>query len=180
MTKKPSQFDYDKLVYKGAILEVHSVGLRMPDGKVIPRDFIHYSGAVVILPILPNRSVVMIRNYRFAVGEDLLELPAGMLEANELPVPGALRELTEETGYTAGCIEPLGSFFSTPGSTDENMFTFVATDLRPGRQELESYEQIHVEIMPMEEVRRKVQDGSIHDAKTIATLAMYWLRTGNM
>lgn len=172
------RFEYDELVYDGAVAEVHHVGLRMPDGEVVSRDLIHYAGAAVILPVLPDGRIVLIRNYRFAVEERLWELPAGMLEEGEPPEACAARELIEETGYTAGRIEKLGAFYTGPGTTDENMHSFLATDLTDGKQDLERYEDIAVEIVPDETVREMVCSGEIHDGKTIATLALYWLGRG--
>jgi ADP-ribose pyrophosphatase len=171
-------FEYDEIVYKGRVAEMHKVGLKMPDGKVVQRDLVRYGGAAVILPVLDDGSVVMIRNRRFAVGEDLLELPAGMLERGEDPAVCAERELTEETGYSAARIEKLGQFYTGPGSTDELMHSFLATGLADGRQALEDYEQIEVEVYPASRVKEMIRDGRIHDGKTIATLALYWLARG--
>ncbi|HUT56314.1 MAG TPA: NUDIX hydrolase [Phycisphaerae bacterium] len=171
------RFEFDKLIHKGRVAELHSVGVRMPDGTVVQRDYVHYGGAAVVLPILEDGSVVMIRNYRFAVEEHLLELPAGMMDGDEEPRAAAARELAEETGYTAGRIEPLGEFYTGPGTTDERMYAFLATELTKGRQNLEQHEQIQVEVHAADEVRRMVADGAIHDGKTIAALGLYWLRT---
>jgi ADP-ribose pyrophosphatase len=170
------RFEYDELVYKGRVAELHNVGVRMPDGKVVQRDFIHYVGAAVILPVLDDGSIVFIRNYRFAVEETLLELPAGMLDGGEDPAIGAVRELAEETGYTAAKLEKLCQFFSGPGTCDEVMHCFLATGLKLGKQALEDYEEITVEVISDKEARAMVADGRIHDAKTIATLGIYWVR----
>ena len=148
----------------------------MPDGNVVQRDFFHYDGAAVVLPVLDDGAIVLIRNYRFAVDEHLYELPAGMLEPPEDPAECAARELIEETGYRAGRIEKLGEFYTGPGTTDENMHAFLATDLTDGQQDLEVYEEIHVEVFPAARVREMVADGTIHDGKTIAALAYYWMR----
>ncbi|MCD6303529.1 MAG: NUDIX hydrolase [Planctomycetes bacterium] len=169
------RFAYDELIYRGRIAEVHKVGVPMPDGRVVRRDLIRYPGAAVILPVLSDASIVMIRNYRFAVDERLYELPAGMVDPGELPAEAAARELAEETGYRAGRIEPLGWFYTGPGTCDERMHAYLATDLAAGPQELEHYEQIDVEIIPQRQVRRMVLDGRIHDGKTIAALGLYWL-----
>jgi len=150
----------------------------MPDGKIVDRDFVHHSGAVVVLPVLADGSIVMIRNYRFAVGETLWELPAGLLETGENQADCAGRELIEETGFKAGKIEKLGQFYTCPGIADENMHAFLATDLMPGEQDLETYEQITVEILSEQKVRDMLLDGTIHDGKTIATLGLYWLKRG--
>ncbi len=175
MAGPSEKFEYDELVFDGIIAKVHRVGLRMADGDVVQRDFIHYGGAAVVLPVLADGSIVLIKNYRFAVDEHLYELPAGMLDSREDPAACAARELTEETGYTAANIKKLGAFYTGPGTTDELMHAFVATDLTDGKQNLERYEQITVEVVCDGEARRMVRDGRIHDAKTITTLAMYWL-----
>jgi ADP-ribose pyrophosphatase len=88
---------------------------------------------------------------------------------------GIVRELIEETGYRAGKMGKLGRFFTGPGTCDERMHSFLATDLQAGAQDLEDYEQITVEVHGDEEVRRMLADGRIHDGKTIATLGLYWL-----
>ena len=170
------RFAYDELVYDGRIAKVHKVGLKMRDGKVVQRDLIRYAGAAVVLPILDDGSVVMIRNYRFAVDETLWELPAGILEDDEDPALCAARELTEETGYTARRIEKLGQFYPGPGTNDEVMHSFLATDLSPGNQDLERYEDITVRVISPDEVRQMITDGRIHDGKTIATLAIHWVK----
>lgn len=170
------RFEYDEVVFDGRIAQVHRVGLRLGDGRVVQRDLIHYPGAAVVLPVLADGSIVMIRNYRFAVDETLYELAAGVLEKGEDPAACAARELTEETGYVAGRLEKLGEFFSGPGTCDEVMHAFLAADLRPGRQDLEPGEQIEVEVIPDDQVRAMVADGRIHDAKTIAALGLYWLK----
>jgi len=170
------RFEYDELVFDGRVAEVHRVGLRMPDGRLVPRDLIRYPGAAVILPVLPDGSIVLIRNYRFVIDETLYELPAGMLEPGEAPERCAARELTEETGYTAGTLEKLSQFFTGPGTCDEVMHAFLATELTDGPQKLEAYERIEVEVCPDAEVRAMVADGRIHDGKTIAALGLYWLR----
>lgn len=170
------RFEQDELVYSGRLIKVHRVGVRTADGQVLQRDLVHYPGAAVILPELHDGSLVFIRNHRFAVGENLYELPAGNLEEGEDPMVCAKRELTEETGYTAGHVRRLGSFYAAPGTSDEKLHAFLATGLRPGSQNLEAYEQIHVEILSQYQVRQLVENGMIHDAKTLATLALYWLK----
>jgi len=170
------RFHSDELVYDGRIMKVHRVGVPMRDGRVVMRELVCYSGAVVILPVLDDGRIVLLRNRRFAVDETLWELPAGMIEPDEEPQHAAPRELAEETGYTAGRISKLGQFFTGPGTCNEVMHAFVATKLTAGPQALEPYEEIEVAAVAAEEVRAMVADGRIHDAKTIAALALYWLR----
>ncbi len=171
-------FEYDKLIHKGRVLELHTVGVKMPDGRVLPRDLVRFSPAATILPILPDGRVVMIRNRRYAVGENLLELPAGGIDAGEDPLAGARRELLEETGYTAGRMEDLGTYFTAPGSTDEVMHTYLATELQLGEQDLEDYEQIELEIVPLADIGGMIADGRLHDGKSMLAFALYWIRKG--
>lgn len=178
IARMDERFEYDELVFDGLITKVHKVGLRMPDGHVVQRDLIHYPGAVVVLPVCDDGSIVLIRNRRFAVREDLYELPAGLLDDGEDPAKCAARELAEETGYTAGRIEKLGGFYSTPGTSNGYLHAFLAAGLTDGPQDLETYEQITVELVRDDEVRRMVSDGRLHDAKSLATLALYWLKKG--
>ena len=165
----------DEVVYRGRVVEVRKVRLRMPDGAVVDRDLVHHNGAAVILPVLADGRIVLIRNYRFAVDGFLYEVPAGTLENGEDPLDCARRELTEETGYRAGKLEKLGSFAASPGVSDEIMHAYLATELSDGTQELELHEEIHVEVIAPEQVRRMLADGTIRDGKTIAILGLYWL-----
>jgi ADP-ribose pyrophosphatase len=147
-----------------------------PGGGTLVRDVVVHPGAVTVLPLLDDGSLVMIHNFRHAVGRELLELPAGTLEPDESPTECAARELEEETGYRAGRIEPLCEFFTTPGITNERMLAFVASDLTKTSQDLQGGEQIRVEVMDQARVRKMLQAGQIEDGKTIAVLSTYFLR----
>jgi ADP-ribose pyrophosphatase len=175
---KRKRFERDELVFDGVIAKVHKVHLAMADGRSVQRDFIHYPGAAVVLPVLDDGRIVLIRNWRFAVETDLYELPAGCLEDGEDPAVCARRELTEETGYSARRLEKLGAFFTNPGTSDEIIHAYLATELTAGSQELERYEEITVEAHPDARVRAMIAEGTVRDAKTISALALYWLRGG--
>ncbi len=169
------RFAFDELHYSGRVVEVHRVGVRMPDGNVLPRDLVHCRPAVTILPVLEDGEILLIRNERYAVNENLLELPAGGVEIEEDPLAGARRELLEETGCRAARLELLGSFYTAPGALDEKMHAYLATGITRGPARLEPYERITVESYSDEQIRRMVRSGEIHDAKTIAVLGLYWL-----
>lgn len=129
----------------------------------------------MILPLLDGpegRRIVMIRNRRPAVGATLWELPAGTMEPPEAPSSCAARELVEETGYEAATIEPLGRFYSTPGMTDEVMWSFVATGLRQVGQRLEADEEMTVEAVSPRLVLEMIDRGEIMDGKTIASVLL--------
>ena len=174
----PDRFESHTLAFDGRIVKGYAVTVRMDDETVVQRDYLHYPGAAVILPILPSGDIVFIRNRRFAVDEHLLELPAGTLDAGEDPALCAARELTEETGYTARTFTRLGSFYSSPGASDEMLHAFLATDLVAGEQALEAHEEIAVETFDPATVRGMCLSGLIHDGKTLAALGLYWASQG--
>ncbi len=143
------------------------------DGQPHVREWIEHPGAVTILPILPDGRVVLIRNQRIAVGETLIELPAGTLDGGEDPQYCAHRELAEETGYRAGQMEFLCEFFMSPGILHEKMHLFLATKLSPGEMALEAGEEIETLELELSAAMELVRRGEIRDAKTIAGLLFY-------
>jgi len=145
----------------------------VPGQAPVRRELVVHPGAVLIIPLLSPTSIVMIRNHRFTVGQELLELPAGTLEPPEPPVQCAARELEEETGYVAGQLEPLCEFYTSPGFTNERMYAFVATRLTATAQRLETTERIRVEPMALADALAATADGRIVDGKTIAALHVY-------
>ena len=151
----------------------------MDTGEVVPRDLIEIDNAAVIVPVLGDGSVVLIRNERFAVGEELLEFPAGKLDGDEAPATCAARELTEETGYTAARLEQLGGFYTCPGAATEYIHAFGATELTGGEQSLEAHERIEVEIVSQQRLREMIVSGELRDAKSIAAWALWQLREGD-
>ncbi len=164
--------DPEQLVV-GKKFTVERVRLRGRGGAEVTREVIRHPGAVCILPLLTGEEgvrVVMIRNRRFAVGADLWELPAGTLEPDEPPIETAGRELIEETGYEASDIEPIASFYTTPGMTDERMHGFVARGLRDVGQRLEEGEEIRVEVVSAAEALGLIDSGELVDGKSIALL----------
>ena len=149
-----------------------------PGGKPVGRDVVVHPGAVVVLPVLDDRRIVMIRNFRYTVEQELWELPAGTREPDETPIDTARRELEEEAGYRTETMTPLMEFYTSPGILTERMHAFVATGLTPVGQNLQGSERIDVEIVEVPEVRRRLLDGEFLDGKTIAVLACYLLRQG--
>lgn len=135
--------------------------------------YVVHPGAVVILPLLTPDRLLLIGNGRPAVEKELLELPAGTLEPPEPAEACAARELAEETGYQAARLEPLLSFYSTPGFCTEKLHAFVATGLTPGEVQHESSEQIRPAPMTWDEALEAIRTGRIEDGKTICTLLYY-------
>lgn len=145
----------------------------MPDGTRHVREVVRHPGAVVILPLLDDGRVCFVRNYRVAVGQTLVELPAGTLESDEDPAQTALRELAEETGYRAGRMEHLITFCMSPGILDERMHLYLAESLQPGPTALEAGEDIQPLLCTWEDALEMARRGDIRDAKTLVGLLYY-------
>ncbi|MBS0210559.1 MAG: NUDIX hydrolase [Planctomycetes bacterium] len=146
---------------------------RAADGTEHVHDSVQHPGAVTIVPMVDDEHVCLIRNHRVAVDETLIELPAGTLEPNEPPIETARRELIEETGFTAGRIEPLCQFFMSPGILNERMHVFLALDLKPGPTRRESGEEIENLVVTWGEALRLCESGEIQDAKSLAAILFY-------
>jgi ADP-ribose pyrophosphatase len=140
------------------------------NGKTAKREIIEHRGAAAIVPIIQDRDVVLVRQYRYAVATDLLEVPAGTMEQGETPEECAVRELEEETGYRCKEIEKILEFFPVPGYSTEKIHVYIAKGLSQSKMNTEDDEQISVEILPMENALEKVRSGEIHDAKSICAL----------
>ena len=141
--------------------------VELPDGRRTHRDIVRHPGAVAIVPILPDGRIVLVRQYRYAAGKALLEIPAGTLEPGEDPLECARRELREETGFEAEEINGLLSCFMAPGYSSEVIHFYVARGLKEVGAELEPDEAIENEALELGEILKKIEDNTIEDAKTI-------------
>jgi ADP-ribose pyrophosphatase len=137
------------------------------------REVVVHPGAVVILPFLSATEILLIKNRRHAIGERLLELPAGTLEKGEEPMNCAGRELVEETGHLAGRLKPIGNFFTSPGVLSEKIYAFAAYDLQIAKVNPDEGEDIEILPTGFDQAIDMIRDGTIHDGKTIATILMY-------
>jgi ADP-ribose pyrophosphatase len=158
-------------------LELHHLESDETQTRYI-REVVVHPGAVVVLALTGDDRVVLIRTRRYAVGQILIELPAGTLEKGEDPINCAGRELLEETGYLAGRLVPIGNFFTSPGILSEKMYAYAAYDLERRNTALEEGEEIELLPTPYDQAIAMIKDGQIHDGKTIAALLMYdrWFR----
>jgi ADP-ribose pyrophosphatase len=172
MTDPPERVVDSQLIYEGRIVRFRVDTVVLPDGSRSTREVIGTPGAVVIVPLTDDGQVRMVRQYRSAIGEYLLELPAGTLEPNESPEQAAPRELAEETGDRAARWRRLAGFYTVPGICDEYLHLFLATDLTPGQTNQEADEFIEVVTLPLSEALAMVRQGEIRDAKTIIGLLM--------
>lgn len=162
-------------IWEHRFLDAHLDQVRYPDGTIGEQVLIHHPGASAVVPFVSDPrgadpQVLLIHQYRYAVGGKLYEIPAGRLEPNEAPLTCAHRELLEETGCTAASMEPLTAFWTTPGFTNEKIHIFLATDLTRGETRHEADEFIEVVTLPLSEALMMIERGEITDAKTIIGL----------
>jgi ADP-ribose pyrophosphatase len=160
------------VVFQGKAFNVHRDQVRLPDGQVVRMDIVEHVGAVTILPVDDEGRIWFVRQYRHATGKALLELPAGMLEPDELPEACARREIREETGMAAGQIEKLGEFYLAPGYSTEYMHVYLAQQLHPSPLPGDQDEFLSVEQIPLEQVFELVKRGELQDAKSLAALLL--------
>lgn len=172
---RPPELLGTRELYAGKIITLNRDTVRLPDGKVTEMDIARHSGASAVVPFLSGPlgdepQVLLIRQYRFAAGGYIYEIPAGRLEPDEAPIDCAARELKEETGCTADHIEPLTTILTTPGFTDEVIHVFMATGLTHGAHNREADEFVEVIIMRLSEALERISRGEITDAKTVLSL----------
>lgn len=164
-------------IYKGKILELSVETVRLPNGATADVEIIAHPGAAAVVPFKDDRTVIMIRQYRHAVGGVIYEIPAGTLQPGEDPRDCARREVEEEIGYKVGTLEPLVSLLTTPGFTNEIIHMFCGKELTPGTQNLGADEVLEIIELPLARAMTLIKDGTINDAKTIIGLQTVYLKT---
>jgi ADP-ribose pyrophosphatase len=163
-------------VHDGRIVHLSLDTVRFPDGSVGELEFVHHAGASAVLPVAgrldePDPDILLLRQYRYAAGGYLYEVPAGMpLREGEPWDEVARRELEEETGWRAGRLIPLTRIYTTPGFTDEVIHLWLAAELTPGTSRLDEDEFVEVVRVPLSEALAWVAAGRIVDGKSLATL----------
>jgi ADP-ribose pyrophosphatase len=165
-----------KVVYQAPVFYVTSEQVKEPSGVKVRRDLIRHPGSVVIMALDESKAearVLLIKQYRYAAGDEIWEFPAGRIDPGDTPLSGAKRELAEETGYKAREWKRALFFYSSPGFLDETMSVFLARDLVKGKAKPEHDEFITASLVPVSKAVRMVMDGEIQDAKTIA--GILWL-----
>ena len=159
-------------IYEGRIFSVVTEDVTLPKGHHLRVDVVRHPGSVVIVPMTEDRRIILVRQYRHAIGKSLWELPAGSLKKNEDPDQAAARECHEEVGLVPTKVARIGRFFPTPGYCDEEMIFYEATGLRePGEGDQahpDEDEDIETHAFAIDELRRMIDRGEIADLKTIA------------
>lgn len=164
--------------YSGRVLALRVDRVRLANGKETGLEILEHRGSVVMVPVDADGGIWLVRQYRHAVGREILELPAGTLETGEDPAACAGRELREEIGMAAGTLTRIGGFFLAPGYATEFMHVFLAGDLHPDRIPGDEDEILRPEKISLMELRRRLEAGNLEDAKTVAALAMALPRLG--
>lgn len=174
---RPELLVRSRRIYAGRILGLRVDEVRLPDGRIAQREIADHPGAAVVVPLTDAGEVLMVRQYRHAVRETLLEVVAGTLEPGEEPLACARRELLEEVGAAAAQWEPLAVLYPSPGVMSEVMHLFLARGLTEGAPRGTEEEELATERLTLEEALARVRRGEIRDAKSVAGLLLVADRT---
>jgi ADP-ribose pyrophosphatase len=172
-----------RTIYAGRVFTVRIETVTLPGGSRLEAEIVRHPGSVVVVPVTDRGEIVLVRQYRPAIGQHAWELPAGSVAPGENFEAAARRECQEEIGLIADRLEPLGGFFPTPGYCDERMHLYRATGLRePGPGDAPAHqdedEAIEVAAFTPARLRAMIADGSLVDLKTVAALALIGLLGG--
>ena len=160
-------------IFHGHLLHVFRDEVELPNGNIATREWIKHPGASAIIPLLPDNQIILVRQYRYPVAQVTLEVPAGKLDKpDEDPIICARRELSEETGYTAGKIWKLTTIATTFGFSNEYIHLYAATDLKPGKIHPDDDEFINTVKMPLTAALHLVETGKIIDSKSIILILL--------
>lgn len=158
--------------FRGRVLTLNRDIVLTPDGREAEREIVHHRGAVAIAALTDRNEILLVRQYRYAIGQETLEIPAGKLETGEEPQEAALRELREETGARAGELYSLGFLYPTCAYSDEKIYLYLARSLTFGPMQPDEDEHIDPLSLPLGEAIRLCQTGEITDAKTFCALLL--------
>lgn len=165
-------------LYESRVFRVHRDQVRLAGGLTVTREVVEHPGAVVMVPLVQGGRVLMVRQFRYAAREVLLELPAGTLKRGEDPQEAAQRELQEEVGYRAGRLTHLASFYSAPGFCTELLHLYLAEELTPSKLDGDEDEDLEVVVLPIRQALAQAVRGELRDAKTLAGLFLAAARLG--
>jgi ADP-ribose pyrophosphatase len=169
---QPEEVLHSKTAFQGKLIDLRVDTVRLPNGKETDREVVVHPEVVAMLPVLEDGRLVLVRQFREAVGRTLLEAPAGGIDGDETPEEAARREMKEETGYDVGSLDLVSTFYTSPGFLTEKMYLFLVRDLAPGTP-TEENDQLEVVLMTPEEAWEAVERGEMADAKSILALALY-------
>ena len=179
MPHSEKQLD-SKQVFDGKVIRVTLDTVQLENGGTSTREVVHHGGGAGIIAINDGGEVALVRQFRYALGRELIEIPAGKIEPGEPPRETALRELEEEAGCVASALEDFGSVIPTCGFCNEVIYLFLATGLTPCSQKLDADEFVDVFWLPLEEAVAMVQCGEITDSKSVAGLLRAAIHFGKL
>jgi ADP-ribose pyrophosphatase len=165
-----------KTIYKGRIFTLAADNITLPNGVTTDIDIIRHPGAAAMVPMLNKNTVLLVKQYRYAAGGFIWEIPAGTLNPGESPIECAKRELVEETGYSADKLEKLTEIIPVPGYSDECIHLYLATGLKKAVQNLDKDEMLNVHEINMDDALKMIAKGEIIDSKTISGLYLASIR----
>lgn len=165
-----AQVNHRQSIRRGRVFDITVENVTLPNDVTVDLEVLRHPGAAAILPLTEDNEVIMLRQYRHAIGDMLWEIPAGTLDENEASMACARRELIEETGYQAETWDDLGAVTPVAGYSDERIHLYLARDLSPARQDLDADEVIEVHALPLQRVVSMITDGEIEDAKTVVAV----------
>ena len=157
-----------EVLFEGRVVTLTKDTALLENGKTATREVVHHHGGACIVPYFEDGTICMVRQFRYAMQQELWELPAGKLDPGEDHRPAALRELSEETGLEAEEYTYLGHILASPGFCDESLHMYLARGLKRSAQHPDEDEFLDVVTMPFDQLLEQVMDGSIEDAKTVA------------
>jgi ADP-ribose pyrophosphatase len=161
------------LVYQGRVVRLRVDTVRTSGGRETTREIVEHSDCIAVIALDAEGRVLLVKQFRKAVGKELLEIPAGGIDSGESPEDAVSREMREETGYLPRRVERLGGFYSAPGYSTEYLYLYLATDLVPGQLFAEDTEGISLVRVSPAQIPELISSGSICDAKSIAGLLSY-------
>jgi ADP-ribose pyrophosphatase len=167
-----------RVEFQGKIVTLRVDRVRLPGGRFTTREIAEHSDSICVVPVDQNGNILMVRQFRKPLEDQLLEVPAGGIEPGESPEDAAVRELQEEVGFTSRDMKPLSGFWLAPGWCTEYMYSYLARGLEPSRLPADDDESITVVPVPLDRVMPMIESGEIQDAKSIASLLLA-LRTVN-
>ncbi|MCS7174278.1 NUDIX domain-containing protein [Pseudothermotoga sp.] len=165
-----------RTVFAGKIITVKVDQVELGNGRTSSREVVLHPGAVAVLPLFESGEVVLVKQFRYPIGEELLEVPAGKLDRDESTDECALRELREETGLLSRKLSYLGFIYTSPGFSSEKIHLYLAEDLMQLEQQLDPDEILETVKLPLNEAVRMCQEGKINDAKTVALIFLASMR----
>lgn len=160
-------------IYEGKVLDLSLTRFKTPTRGEVDIEIVHHNGGAAALPVFADGTIALVRQWRYAIGKHLVEIPAGRIENGHTPEQTAARELEEELGYRSSKLEKLAAFFVAPGYCDEMIHVYLATDLVETSQNFDDDEEIEIIRLSLDDAMGQIETGEIEDSKTIIALMKY-------